>query len=148
MPPGGVCKRDHMEAAAASTEIWVLGWSVVMLLVHVMAQALALDLSGDLGVKYLLGPRDENRVSSGIVAGRLLRALRNLLETYPAFIALALALAVTGKTGGWGAIGAVIWIVSRLVYVGLYAAGVPVLRTLAWFASIVGLVLMVVRLMS
>ena len=38
-----------MEAAAASTEITVLGWSVVLLLVQVIVQATA---SSDLGPKY------------------------------------------------------------------------------------------------
>ena len=134
-----------MEAAAASTEITVLGWSVVLLLVQVIAQATA---SSDLGPKYLFSPRDEGRVSRSVVAGRLLRALRNLLETYPAFIALVLALVVTGKTGGLGATGAWLWLVARMIYVVLYAAGIPVFRTLVWAVSILGLVLMLVRLMS
>ncbi|MBK5566652.1 MAPEG family protein [Ensifer sp. 2YAB10] len=137
-----------MEAAAASTEVWVLGWSVVLLVAHILVQALSLDLAGDLGVKYLLGPRDEQRVSKSIVAGRLLRSLRNMLETYPAFVALALALAVTGKTGGLGAIGAVTWILARVVYTGLYVAGIPVLRSIVWFVSIIALLLMVARLMA
>ena len=137
-----------MEAAAASTEIWVLGWSVALLITHILVQALSLDLAGDLSVKYLLGPRDENRVSKSVVAGRLIRSLRNMLETYPAFIALALALAVTGKTGDLGAVGAVTWLLARVAYAILYVAGVPVLRTIVWFVSIVGLVLMVVRLMT
>jgi uncharacterized MAPEG superfamily protein len=136
-----------MEAAAASTEIWVLGWSVVLLIVHILVQALSLDLAGDLGIKYLLGPRDEQRTSRSVVAGRLLRSLNNMLETYPAFIALALALAVTGKTGGLGAAGALTWILARVVFTLFYVACVPGLRTLAWFVSIVGLVLMLVRLM-
>jgi uncharacterized MAPEG superfamily protein len=134
-----------MEAAAASTEITVLGWSVVLLLLQVVVQASA---TIDLGPKYLFSPRDENRVSRSVVAGRLGRALRNLLETYPAFVALALALVVTGKAGGIGATGAWLWLLARVVYVGLYAAGIPVARTIAWFASIVGLVLMLIRLMS
>lgn len=137
-----------MEAAAASTEIWVLGWSVVFLLVHILVQALSLDLAGDLSIKYLLGPRDEQRATKSVVAGRLQRSLNNMLETYPAFVALALALAVTGKTGGLGAIGALIWIAARVIFTLFYVAGVPVLRTLAWFVSILGLVLMVVRLMT
>lgn len=137
-----------MEAAAASTEIWVLGWSVVLLIVHILVQALSLDLAGDLGIKYLLGPRDEQRVSKSIVAGRLLRSLRNMLETYPAFVALALALAVTGKTGGLGAIGALTWILARVAYIILYVAGVPVLRSIVWLVSIIALLLMVVPLMA
>ncbi len=132
-----------MEAAAASTEITVLGWSVVLLLVQVVVQASA---AADLGPKYLLSPRDENRVSRSVAAGRLLRALRNLLETYPAFVALALALVVTGKAGGIGATGAWLWLIARVFYLVLYAAGIPVARTIAWFASIVGLVLKLIRL--
>ena len=89
----------------------------------------------------------EWRRRGGAVAGRLDRALKNLLETYPAFIALALALVVTGKTGGMGAAGAWLWLVARVVYVFLYAAGVPVVRTIVWAASIVGLVLMLLHLM-
>lgn len=134
-----------MEAAAASTEITVLAWSVVLLLVQVVAQASA---AIDLGPKYLFSPRDENRVSRSVVAGRLLRALHNLLETYPAFVALALALVVTGKVGGIGATGAWLWLIARVIYLVLYAAGIPVARTIAWFASIVGLVLMLVGLIS
>ena len=135
-----------MEAAAASTEIAVLGWSVVLLLLQVDRPGLRRR-----------GPRRGNIFSARVTkracraicaAGRLLRALRNLLETYPAFVALALALVVTGRTGGIGAAGAWLWLAARVVYVGFYAAGVPVLRTLAWFVSIVGLVMMLIRLMA
>ncbi|MFE0017260.1 MAPEG family protein [Mesorhizobium sp. NPDC059054] len=137
-----------MEIAAASAEITVLGLSVIFLLVHILVQALSLDLSSDLGLKYLLGPRDQPKEPNNVLPGRLKRALSNLLETYPAFVGLALALAVTGKTGGLGATGAWLWFAARIVYVFLYAAGVPVLRTLVWFVSILGLALMVVRLMA
>jgi uncharacterized MAPEG superfamily protein len=134
-----------MEAAAASTEIQVLGWSVVLLLVHIVVQAVSIY---DLGRSYLLGPRDKERQSGNVMAGRLKRALENLLETYPAFVALALALALTGKTGGIAATGAWVWLAARVVYLPLYAFGVPAVRTLAWVVSIVGLLMMLLRLMA
>jgi uncharacterized MAPEG superfamily protein len=134
-----------MEAAASSTEISVLAWSVVLLLLQVIVQATA---TMDLGPKYLFSPRDEKLESKGVLAGRLGRALKNLLETYPAFVALALALVVTGKAGGIGATGAWLWLIARVFYLVLYAAGIPVARTIAWFASILGLLLMLIRLMS
>jgi uncharacterized MAPEG superfamily protein len=133
-----------MEAAAASVEIWVLGWSVVLLLVQVGLQAVA---SYDLGPTYLLGPRDEKRESKNVLAGRFARALKNLLETYPAFIALVVALTITGKTGGMAATGAVIWLIARIVFVPVYAAGIPVVRTLLWLVSAAGLVMMLIRLL-
>ena len=133
-----------METAALSTEIWVLGWSAVLLILQIAAQATA---AGDLGGTYLLGPRDEKRESKNILAGRLDRALKNLLETYPAFIAIVVARVVAGMTGGLAATGAWLWLAARIVYVLLYAAGVRGVRTLAWVISIVGLVLMLIRLM-
>ncbi len=118
-----------MEAIAASTEISVLAWSVVLLLVQIVLQASVL---GDLTPNYLFSPRDEERKTNSVLAGRLKRALHNLLETYPAFIALVVGLVATGKTGGMAATGALIWIVCRVIYVVLYAAGIPVARTLIW----------------
>jgi len=43
-------------------------------------------------------------------------------------------------------LGATIWIVARIVYLPLYLAGVPKLRTLAWVVSIVGLLMMLAQL--
>ncbi|MEZ5784172.1 MAG: MAPEG family protein [Rhizobiaceae bacterium] len=130
-----------MEAAANTTEMTVLGLSVILLLVQVAAQAFA---SYDLGADYLLGPRDEER-QRNVLAGRLRRALANLLETYPAFVALALALVVTGHAGGMGAAGAWIWLGARIVYLIVYASGTPVVRSVAWFVALIGLCMMLFR---
>ena len=130
-----------MDAAAHTTEIIVLGLSIILLLVQVAAQAFA---SYDLGANYLLGPRDEERPRN-VLAGRLRRALTNLLETYPAFVALALALVVTGNAGGIGAAGAWIWLGARIVYLVVYASGTPVVRSIAWFVALSGLCMMLFR---
>ena len=66
-------------AALSSTEITVLIWSVVLLLVQVVLQATS---TYDLGPKYLFSPRDEDRHSRHVVAGRLNRALKNLLDHF------------------------------------------------------------------
>ena len=50
--------------------------------------------------------------------------------------------------GGLAATGAILWIVCRVVYVLIYAAGIPVIRTFVWLASIIGLVMMAVRLLG
>ncbi|TCR67455.1 MAPEG family protein [Bosea sp. BK604] len=134
-----------MNTIAATTEITVLGWSIVLLLLQIALQAAT---AGDLGPKYLFSPRDEPRETDSVVSRRLKRALDNLLESYPAFVALALALAITGKAGGLGATGAWLYLAMRVVYVVLYAAGIPVIRTFVWTASMIGLVLMLIRLMA
>ena len=135
-----------MEAGAMSTEMTLLGWSVVLLLVQVVLHASSAAM--DLGLPYLLTPRDEARQPKSVIAGRFSRALWNLLETYPGFVALALALEVSGQSGGLGATGAQIWFWARVVYIPVYAFGIPVLRTLVWAASVVGLVLMLIEFLT
>lgn len=133
-----------MESGVLSTELTYLGWSVVLLLVHIVVQACSLTKDG--GLAYAASARD-GEVPISVVTDRLSRALRNFLETYGAFIALALALQVTGKVGGQGAMGAMIWFWARVFYVPSFALGVPYLRSLIWVVSVMGLVLMLIQLM-
>jgi uncharacterized MAPEG superfamily protein len=129
-----------------SVELQLLGWSVALLIVHIAAQgALVAPIRG---AAYNAGPRDEGQPPLGKYPGRAQRALENFKETYPAFIALALGLAIAGKTGGGGTLGAWLWFGGRLVYLPLYLLGVPWLRSLAWSVSVVGLILMLVRLLQ
>ena len=128
------------------TELTILAWSVVLLLAQVMLQGGLATL--DLGLDYNAGARDEGHKPRSVMAGRAERALHNLLETYPAFIALALALVVTNKAGGWGALGAQVWFWARVAYIPLYLFGIPYARTLAWLAAAVGLVMMLMRLLG
>jgi uncharacterized MAPEG superfamily protein len=127
-------------------ELKLLAWSVVLLLVQIVLQAAT--SSSELGLPYAMSPRDEGRRPRSVHAGRIARALANLLETYPAFVALALALVISGKTGGVGAIGAEIYLAARVLYLIIYAAGVSVVRTLLWAASIIGLIMMLVRMLG
>lgn len=125
------------------TELMVLGASVVLLVVHVMLQGQT--ATRERGLEWNAGPRDGAEKPLGPLAGRAARALANYQETYPAFIALALGLAVTGQTGGMGAAGAIVWLVARLVYIPLYLLGIPYVRSLAWTVSMLGLLLMLIR---
>lgn len=126
-------------------ELILLGWSVVLLVIALMVQGQL--ATRELGVGWNAGPRDGDQHPTGALAGRAQRALDNFKETYPAFIALALALAVSGRTGGLGATGALLWFVARIVYHPLYLFGVPYVRSLVWIASMVGLLLMLIRLL-
>jgi uncharacterized MAPEG superfamily protein len=127
-------------------ELKLLGWSVVVLLLHVVLQATS--SSSELGLPYAMSPRDEGRQPRSVYAGRTRRALANLLETYPAFVGLALALVISGKAGGVGAIGAEIYLAARVLYLIVYAAGISVVRTLLWGLSIIGLIMMLVRFLG
>ena len=90
-----------------TTELTVLGWSFVLFLAHLMVQATA--ALKDQGAAFNAGPRD-TPPPLGVLAGRAQRTFANFKETYPIFIALVLALAVTGRSGGMAATGAWIWL--------------------------------------
>ena len=117
----------------------------MLLFAHVAVQATSMTL--EKGFAFNTGARDGATPVEGIFAGRADRALKNYLETYPAFVALALGLVASGHAGGAGAQGAVVWIVARAAYVPLYLAGVPYVRTLAYAAAAWGLWRMFEQLM-
>lgn len=94
------------------------------------------------GVEWNMGPRDENPGEVPPLAGRLERARVNYHENFVIFVALALALEITGRANGLGNAAAALWLASRVIYLPLYAAGTPKIRTLVWSVSLLGLVLM------
>ncbi|WID99411.1 MAPEG family protein [Bosea vestrisii] len=121
----------------------LIAGSVVLLLVHIGVQAIT--VTREFGSTWNAGPRDEELRPKGVLAGRAERALRNYLETFPAFGILALTLAAMERVDGLGLLGALLWLVARIVYLPLYLAGIPYWRSLVWSAAAVGLLLMVVR---
>jgi uncharacterized MAPEG superfamily protein len=125
----------------SSIELICLELSVLLFIAHVVCQAVLAQ--GEFGQPFLFSPRDNPPPTKGVTVGRATRALNNFVENYGAFIAMDLALIATGHTGGWGA---VVWIVARIVYLPLYLVGIPVIRTLCWTISIIGLLMMLARL--
>lgn len=125
-------------------ELQYLVYAAVLLVAHTLVQATFSDLSKGLG--WALGPQDETREQSA-VAARVQRALRNYLETFPAFIALALILAVTELGNEATALGAAVYFWARVVYIPAYASGIPLVRSIAWFVSLAGLVMMLLPLL-
>jgi uncharacterized MAPEG superfamily protein len=94
-----------------------------------------------------LGNRDHMRPLT-IVGERAARALANMQEALPVFLALALMNMIGAPAAGLAVTGATIFFVARAVYVGIYLAGLPVVRTLAWIAGWVGLAFMIVPLLD
>ena len=125
------------------TELLVLGASTVLCFAHIMIQGQA--ATRDRGLGWNAGARDGDQPPLGPLAGRAARALTNFQESYPIFLALALGLAVAGRTGGLGATGAILWFAARIAYIPLYLLGIAYVRSLAWLLSIGGLLLMLIR---
>src|SRR5205085_3264409 len=122
----GFVISKQLKGVIMPLELTLLGWSVVLLLVYIVLQAAT--SSSELGLHYAMSPRDEGHEPRSLYVRSIRRALSNFLETYPAFVALALGLVVARKTGGVGEIGAEIYLVARVLYLIVYAAGVSVVR--------------------
>ncbi|HEY7960011.1 MAG TPA: MAPEG family protein, partial [Sphingomicrobium sp.] len=71
------------------------------------------------------------------------RAQANFLETVPIAIVALLGVVVAHKTSASTALGGWIWLGARIAYLPLYAAGVPVVRTLSWTVSVLGLAMVI-----
>ncbi|MCX7513026.1 MAPEG family protein [Frateuria hangzhouensis] len=124
------------------TELQMLVWSVILGLAQILAAAVA--GMGQRGSAWAASSRDEPAAPLIGVAGRLDRARANFLETFAFFAALVLTVVALGRQDATSALGAQLYFWGRLVYVPVYAAGVPYLRTLVWAVSITGLVLLLV----
>jgi len=103
-------------------------------------------LSSPGAVNLALGPRDDPP-PLGRIGGRAERALANMHEALPVFLALALLNLIVG-TGDLAVTGATVFLVARVLYVPAYLWGVMGLRTLIWLVSVAGLVMMLLPLLS
>ena len=122
-----------------TTELTMLCWSVVLGLAQIMIAALASLMQK--GLPWAASPRDNSTPLTGITA-RLDRAANNFVATFPFFIAVVLVGQLLGRHSHVTVLGAQLYFWARLVYVPIYAAGIPYLRTLIWAVSIVGIVML------
>ena len=99
------------------------------------------------GYRWTSGPRDEPTPPLRVVAGRLDRALRNFLETFPLFVAVVLAAHVSETHNALTEWGSRLYLWGRVAYVPLYAAGVPLVRSLVWNVATFDIMLFVVALL-
>jgi uncharacterized MAPEG superfamily protein len=89
------------------------------------------------GQKLAFGNRDGMPEPSPI-AGRAQRAALNNLENLILFVAAFVAARLAGAAPEAVLPGAHLFVWARVVYVGVYLAGIPYLRTLVWLVSIIG----------
>jgi uncharacterized MAPEG superfamily protein len=128
-----------------STELRLLAVSIVLGFVHIVLAAHA--ASWQRGYRWTAGPRDEGVPPLSGVAGRLARASRNYLETFPFFAAAILAAHVAGREGALTLWGAHLYLWARLIYLPLYAFGVPLVRSLVWNVASAGIFLILAALL-
>lgn len=120
--------------------LWAVGLTFVQMLVAVTGAML------QVGLPMLAGNRDNMPVLTGW-AGRAQRAHRNMVENLVLFVALLILLAVTGKSNQMTVLGAELFFWGRFAYALVYLAGWPWVRTVTWFVSVVGMILIALQLL-
>lgn len=122
-----------------TAELLLLAWTLVLALVQIL---LVSSLrTQETGTAYNVSARDGEAPPPRPVTARLQRAQANLFETLPLFAAAVLIAHVSGSEGTLTRYGCWMYLLARIVYVPLYAAGIPVLRSLVWMVSLAGLVM-------
>jgi uncharacterized MAPEG superfamily protein len=133
-----------MRADGPAPELLLLGAAVIVGLVQLMWGAAT--ARGQQNLKWAGGSRDEPMPPLTGVAGRLERANRNYMETFPLFAAALLAAYLAARLGPLTLWGASLYVAARALYVPIYAAGLPMVRSLVWAVSIVGLIMVIVAI--
>ena len=115
---------------------------ILLALLLTLLQLLTPALLNSKNLEFLISNR-EGSVEEAPIVGRTRRAGNNLLESLPAFLALAI-LSIVLEVENYNL--AMIWIGSRVIYYFSYMFGVLYLRTIIWFVSVICLILMGIAL--
>jgi uncharacterized MAPEG superfamily protein len=131
------------------TELLYLISAVGLYLFMIVMQAVSATVSRKASVADLVGARDD-MPAAGLTTfhGRTKRAQANFTESMVMFVPLCLIAVYSNDTSALTALGAALFFYGRLAFAPMYYFGVPWLRTLAWFVSIIGILLFFVELLS
>ena len=90
---------------------------------------------------YLFSSRDKDQETSVFFA-RANRTLKNLFETLPIFIGLVLISIIKEVDNSSLAL---LWLISRTIYIPLYIFGINYLRTAVWAIGLICLIMMSIK---
>ena len=120
-------------------ELSVLAWGCILGILHIF---IAVRFkTRQYGTKWNVGARDEDLPPPRPIVGRLSRAQANFFETFPIIAAAILIVTAADLEDRLTTVGALLWLGARALYLPLYAAGVPVVRTIVFMISVVGIAL-------
>lgn len=122
----------------------MLALAIILGFVHLFLAAHL--VTSERGIAWNTGARDHTPPLTGRLAGRLDRAFANFKETFIFFAAAVLMAAALGRHNWETVWGAQAYLAGRIVYLPLYAMGVPVLRTLVWGVATAGIILILVAI--
>ena len=126
-----------------SVELQLLVWSAglaVLQLIFAIPATIA-----QIGLPTAAGNRESMPEITGL-AGRAIRAHRNMLESLVIFAILVLVANAVGRTNAETVLGAQMFFWGRVAFAGVYLAGIPWVRTATWAVSMTGLGLIFLQL--
>ena len=118
------------------TSILIL--SFLLVLIQITIPVLISLLTNNVKLSYLFSSRD-NEANTSIYIDRANRSLNNLFETLPIFIGLIL-LSIMNDVDN--SLLAMIWLLSRIIYVPVYIVGINYVRTGIWAIALICLIMM------
>ncbi len=118
-------------------ELKILALGALLLVVHIFTATRF--KTAQYGRNWNIGARDEALPPANPVTGRTMRAQANFEETFPIAIVALLGVVLANRTSELTALGGWIWLGARIVYLPLYAFGIPVIRTVVFVISMIGL---------
>jgi uncharacterized MAPEG superfamily protein len=133
------------EAFVITVILAFLALFVIQTLLPAICRYLLAGPGTGIRLKIALGSRDAEPPLSKVGA-RAERALFNVHEALPVFVAIGLLLVVRGVNDGLAMQGAWIFLISRILYVPAYLAGIFAVRSAIWVVSWAGLVMMIIAL--
>ena len=125
-------------------DLKLLALSIVLGFVHIVLASHA--QSFQYGYRWTAASRDQPMPPLEGVSGRLERASRNFLETFPLFAAAVLMAHAAGKNSALTWWGANLYVWGRVAFLPLYASGVFLVRSLVWNVSAIGIFLILAAL--
>ena len=114
------------------TELYVLALAALLQVVQFVLMSIPANL--ELGPKKTLSPRDDLKLEEEVSpqTARLFRAMNNHFEALILF-AIAVVVVVLGEKSSWlTAACAHVYLIARIIYVPLYAAGAVPWRSIVW----------------
>jgi uncharacterized MAPEG superfamily protein len=125
-------------------ELMLLALSIALGLAQIVLASHTASLQR--GYVWTASSRDEVMPTLTGLAGRLARALQNFVETFPLFAAGVLIAHVAATHSWMTEWGVQLYFRGRIAYLALYAAGVFLLRSLAWNVATFGIILVLLSL--
>ncbi|MGB3242996.1 MAG: MAPEG family protein [Sulfitobacter sp.] len=114
------------------TETTILALYGLLVMLTILLQVLGAMQSLPLG--YLISSRDEPR-DVGRMTARIERALDNSIVAMALFAPAVLLVVLLERTSTTTLLLAQVFLIARIIYLIVYALGVPAIRTLAWLCG-------------